>query len=167
MTDIWHAYMIEAPAFGRYREFEVAHAFEVLGGAAVVPFEVERTRKRSAGMAMRKIPLLPGYVFAGFAKAHPWRKIDDLHHILGPVEDPATGLPGVLTRRDLAALMAIKSGQDRVATVAKGIGKGDRVRLLDQVAAVRAIVDGKAYIPIRMLGSEREVVVDVDKLEVA
>lgn len=162
---IWHVYMIEAPAFGRYREFDVAVAFEALDGAAVVPYEVERIRKRSAGIGMRKIPLLPGYVFVGFAKAHPWRKIEDIHHILGPVEDPATGLPGTMTRRDLAALMNIKSGQDRVAAVAKGIGKGDRVRLLDQIAEVRRVLDGKAYIPIKMLGSEREIAVAVDKLE--
>lgn len=163
---IWHAFMIEAPAFGRYREFEVAHAMEALGGAAIVPYEIERTRKRSAGMAMRRIPLLPGYVFAGFARV-PYRAVSRAHHILGAIKDYATDEPAILSRRDLAALMAIKSGQDRVATVAKGIGKGDRVRLLDQIAAVKAIVDGKAIVPVRMLGSVREVAVAVDKLEVA
>lgn len=163
---IWHVYMIEAPAFGRYREFEVAAAFEALGGATIVPFEVERTRKRLGRQpSIRRYPLLPGYVFAGFARAHPWLAIERLHHILGPIEDPATELPAVMTSRDLKKLADIPTGQERVLRAARSVGKGDRVRLLDQVSEVRAIVDGKAYIPIRMLGSEREVAVSVDKLE--
>ena len=163
---IWHAYMIEAPAFGRYREFEVAHAMEALGGAAIVPYEVERHRKRSAaGYGLRRIPIIPGYVFAGFAAVHPYAAIKKLDHLIGAVSATREGPPLMLSRRDLAALMAIRSGQERVAQTAKAIGKGDRIRVLDEIVVVKNVVKGKFIIEKDMLGGKREIAIDASRVE--
>jgi transcription antitermination factor NusG len=171
---IWHAIRVASPLEFRVRD-ELHHG----GVAAIVPGRVVLGRKpaggTTAGKARRQtklVPVISGYVFAGFRGFPSWNTLAGIRGWIGPVG--FDGSPAQLTAKDVALLQSFDRSQDEEepGLSRRRVEVGDRVpyrigRHVELRALVKRLSGGKALLEVELFGSVREVTVASESIEAA
>jgi transcription antitermination factor NusG len=163
---IWHAIRVASPL-----EFRVRDELHRGGVGAIVPRRrVAKGNKRDGKTIERIVPLLPGYVFAGFRAFPAWNTLATLRGWIGPVG--FDGSPAKLTTADVELLRSFDRmiGEERAPR--PGLRVGDRVPYrIGQVGELHALVKrlrgGKVVLEVELFGSKREVTVASESIEAA
>ncbi len=162
----WHAIRVASS-----QEFKIRDELHRGGVASIVPRRrVAKGNKRDGKTVERMVPLLPGYVFAGFQIFPAWNSLATIRGWIGPVG--FDGSPARLTVADVELLRSFDRmvGQERETR--RGVRVGDRVpyrvgRLGELHALVKRLRGGKVVLGVELFGSEREVVVPIASIEAA
>jgi transcription antitermination factor NusG len=170
---IWHAIRVASPL-----EFRVRDELHRGGVGAIVPGRVVLRQARVAnfnGGGKRQaqlLPVIPGYVFAGFSGFPAWATLSRVRGWIGPVG--FDGTPARLTAADVALLQSFDRTQDDPAhdRVSRRVKVGDRVpyrvgRHVELRALVKKLSGGKALLEVELFGSVREVTVASESIEAA
>lgn len=161
---IWHVLVVEPQT-----EFRVQSKLITRGIRAMAPVRrLERARERKPPAIVR-VPMLPGYVMAGFDADADWH---DLHHIDGlrgflhMAGDPDR--PAALTRADIARVEMMATPTVDDAPRPK-VAIGDRVKVRrGHLADLAAIVDGlgedRVTLLVDLLGRRHRVTVPISQI---
>ena len=161
----WHAIRVVSS-----QEFKIRDELHRGLVTAVVPGRVVLRRVTRDGK--RKpflLPVIPGYVFAGFRQCPAWSALAGIRGWIGPVG--FDGAPARLTSADVACIMRFDRTMDEVEPPSR-VKVGDRVpyrvgRLGELRALVKRLEGGRVVLGVELFGSEREITVSVESVEAA
>lgn len=162
---IWHAIRVASS-----QEFRIRDELHRGGVAAIVPGRVVLRRVTRAGKRRPQLlPVLPGYVFAGFRDFPAWANLAAIRGWIGPVG--FDGTPARLTSADVACIESFDRMQEETEAPRR-VKVGDRVpyrigRHVELRALVKRLNGGKALLEVELFGSVREVTVASESLEAA
>jgi transcription antitermination factor NusG len=161
----WHAIRVASPL-----EFRIRDELHRGGVGAIVPGRVVlRKITRDGKRKAQLLPVLPGYVFAGFSGFPEWANLSRIRGWIGPVG--FDGSPARLTSADVACIQSFDRMQDEAEAPAR-VKVGDRVpyrvgRHVELRALVKKLSGGKALLEVELFGSKREVTVASESIEAA
>lgn len=146
-------------------EFKVRDELHRLGIAALVPVEFTVSKFSRGKEAIRKSPVVRGYVFASITD---WMAISRVRGIKGAVT--IDGAPYTLTRSQTDALELLSRPLQR--SNRSGWSPGDKVRVrrgayTELEAVVQDIKKGKVVVVTSLFGKQMEVTVPAEQLEAA
>jgi transcription antitermination factor NusG len=162
---IWHAIRVASPL-----EFRVRDELHRGGVGAIVPGRVVlRKVTRGGKRRAQLLPVIPGYVFAGFSGFPAWANLAGVKGWIGPVG--FDGSPARLTLADVALIKSFDRAFDELAAP-KRVKVGDRVpyrvgRHIELRALVKRLEGSKVVLGVELFGAEREVTVASQSLEAA
>lgn len=154
---IWHALTVSPN-----REFAVSEKLRRLVIGAHVPVEWKWRKTVAKGQPKKfRVPVVPGYVFAGFLSRPDWYELRLIDGLRGVVH--VDGRPALLTHADMTAINALNQPEpDDEPKRSYSWKRGDKVAVrlgtLAQLdATVARIIGGDVVLIARLLGVDNEI----------
>lgn len=163
---IWHV-LTTMPQ----REFKAERELmNGLGLRTLVPYETRHRRAMGKGnrpvMVPYRVPLMPGYLFAGGTHGLPWRDVMEVRDIRGKVS--FDGIPARLTDAQIDHVR--RMAETTKVDTRRGLKVGDAGRItsgpfLDMPALVESIGLGSVEVTVEIFGRPTTTTVRPDMIE--